>query len=49
MWRLANDMEPVSRQAPKKEEPDADQPTFTEITLDVPGDEGRASGFATRF
>jgi len=49
MWRLANDMEPVSRQAPKKEEPDADQPTFTEITLDVPGDEGRSSGFATRF
>ncbi|ARN20217.1 type IV pili twitching motility protein PilT [Piscinibacter gummiphilus] len=49
MWRLANDMEPVSRQAPKKEEPDADQPTFTEITLDVPADEGRASGFATRF
>jgi len=49
MWRLANDMDPVSRQAPKKEEPDADQPTFTEITLDVPADEGRASGFATRF
>lgn len=49
MWRLANDMEPVSRQAPKKEEPDADQPTFTEITLDVPADEGRSSGFATRF
>ena len=49
MWRLQNDMEPVSRLQPKKEEND-DQPTFTEIQLDVPGDEGRASGFrATRF
>ncbi len=49
MWRLANDMEPVSRLQPKKEESD-DQPTFTEIQLDVPGDEGRASGFrSTRF
>ena len=34
MWRLQNDMTPVSRIAPKKEEPD-EQPTFTEITLDV--------------
>lgn len=34
MWRLQNDMSPVSRQTPKKEEVD-DQPTFTEITLDV--------------
>ena len=35
MWRLQNDMTPVSRlQTPKKEEPD-DQPSFTEITLDV--------------
>jgi twitching motility protein PilU len=49
MWRLQNDMEPVSRLQPKKEEND-DQPTFTDIQLDVPGDEGRASGFrATRF
>lgn len=49
MWRLQNDMEPVSRLQPKKEEVD-DQPTFTEITLDVPGDDGRNSGFrATRF
>jgi len=46
MWRLANDMEPVSRTPPKKEDPDADQPTFTEITLDVPADEGRSSGFS---
>jgi twitching motility protein PilU len=39
MWRLQNDMTPVSRlQAAKKEEPD-DQPSFTEITLDVRPDE----------
>jgi twitching motility protein PilU len=38
MWRLQNDMSPVSRAAPKKEESD-DQPTFTEITLDVRPDE----------
>jgi twitching motility protein PilU len=50
MWRLQNDMDPVSRLQPKKEEAADDQPTFTEITLDVPSDEGRASGFrATRF
>ncbi|KQU74421.1 MULTISPECIES: PilT/PilU family type 4a pilus ATPase [unclassified Rhizobacter] len=46
MWRLANDTEPVSRQLPKKEETD-DQPTFTEITLDVHDD--RNTGFSTRF
>ncbi len=46
MWRLSNDMDPVSRTPPKKEDPDADQPTFTEITLDVPADEGRSSGFS---
>ncbi|NKI97060.1 PilT/PilU family type 4a pilus ATPase [Rhizobacter sp. SG703] len=46
MWRLANDTEPVSRQVPKKEETD-DQPTFTEITLDVHDD--RNTGFSTRF
>ncbi|WP_280155269.1 PilT/PilU family type 4a pilus ATPase [Piscinibacter sp. XHJ-5] len=34
MWRLQNDMSPVSRAVQKKEEVD-DQPTFTEITLDV--------------
>ena len=34
MWRLQNDMSPVSRITAKKEEQD-DQPTFTEITLDV--------------
>jgi len=34
MWRLQNDMSPVSRVQAKKEEQD-DQPTFTEIQLDV--------------
>ena len=34
MWRLQNDMSPVSRIQPKKEETD-DQPTFTDIQLDV--------------
>ncbi len=34
MWRLQNDMTPVSRLSPKKEEVE-DQPTFTDITLDV--------------
>jgi len=43
MWRLQNDMSPVSRVVPKKEEAD-DQPTFTEITLDVRPDDG----FSTR-
>ena len=33
MWRLQNDMAPVSRLAVKREEPD--DATFTEITLDV--------------
>jgi len=33
MWRLANDMQPVSRTPPKKEEPDP--ALFTDITLDV--------------
>jgi twitching motility protein PilU len=34
MWRLQNDMSPVSRAAPKKEEQD-DGAVFTDITLDV--------------
>jgi twitching motility protein PilU len=37
MWRLQNDMSPVSRIVTKKEEQD-DHATFTEITLDVRGD-----------
>ncbi len=43
MWRLQNDMSPVSRVVPKKEESD-DQPTFTEITLDVRPDEPTTRG-----
>ena len=34
MWRLQNDMAPVSRIVAKREEQD-DQATFTEITVDV--------------
>ncbi len=37
MWRLQNDMSPVSRASVKKEEQE-DHATFTEITLDVRGD-----------
>jgi twitching motility protein PilU len=37
MWRLQNDMTPISRIVAKKEEQD-DHATFTEITLDVRGD-----------
>jgi twitching motility protein PilU len=45
MWRLQNEQAPVSRQAPKKEEPEA--PSFTEITLDVRPEEVRGSRFGT--
>ena len=49
LWRLQNDMAPVSRIAAKKEEPD-DAPTFTEITLDVRPDElPTGSGTLRRF
>jgi twitching motility protein PilU len=43
MWRLQNDMSPVSRIQPKKEETD-DQPTFTEIQLDVREESSTMSG-----
>jgi twitching motility protein PilU len=33
LWRLQNDQSPVSRIAPKREEPEA--PTFTEITIEA--------------
>jgi twitching motility protein PilU len=48
MWRLQNDMEPTSRIVPKKEEQD-DNASFTEITLDVPAEDTRSSGFMSRF
>jgi twitching motility protein PilU len=39
LWRLQNDMAPVSRVAPSKPEPES--PSFTEITLDVVADAPR--------
>jgi twitching motility protein PilU len=49
MWRLENDMSPVSRIVPKKEEP-GDQASFTEITLDVRADPPTtSSGVLRRF
>jgi len=42
-------MHPASRTAPKKEEPD-DQPSFTEITIDVrPPETTTVSGSLRRF
>lgn len=43
MWRLQNDMAPISRIQAKKEEQD-DEPTFTEITLDVHDERTTMSG-----
>jgi twitching motility protein PilU len=48
MWRLQNDMAPVSRIQAKKEEND-DQPTFTEITLDVREENSTMSGSLRPF
>lgn len=42
LWRLQNDMAPVSRAQPKKEEPET--ATFTEITLDVRPEDTRPAG-----
>jgi twitching motility protein PilU len=42
LWRLQNEQAPVSRAAPKKEE--AEQATFTEITIEVRPEDGRAAG-----
>ncbi|MFO1329327.1 MAG: PilT/PilU family type 4a pilus ATPase [Rubrivivax sp.] len=39
LWRLQNELQPVSRITPKKEEPDT--ASFTEITLDVRPDDGK--------
>jgi twitching motility protein PilU len=41
LWRLQNEQAPVSRAAPKKEEPEA--ASFTEITIDVRAEESRAA------
>ncbi len=39
LWRLQNDQAPVSRVAPKREEPEA--PTFTEITIESHAEDTR--------
>ena len=41
LWRLQNDTMPISRTAPKREEPDA--PSFTEITIESHAEEVRAA------
>ncbi|MFY9512193.1 MAG: PilT/PilU family type 4a pilus ATPase [Rubrivivax sp.] len=41
LWRLQNEQTPVSRVAPKKEEPE--QATFTDITIEVRPEDGRNS------
>jgi twitching motility protein PilU len=41
LWRLQNEQAPVSRAAPKKEEPEA--ASFTEITIDVRPEDTRQS------
>jgi twitching motility protein PilU len=46
LWRLQNEQAPVSRVAPKKEEPE--QATFTEITLEVRPEEPAAAPWAAR-
>ncbi len=42
LWRLQNEQSPVSRVAPKKEEPEV--ATFTDISIDVRPEDNRASG-----
>ncbi len=39
LWRLQNDQAPISRVAPKREEPEA--PTFTEITIESHAEDAR--------
>jgi len=49
MWRLQNDTSPISAAPAKKEETD-DQPSFTEITIDVrPEEHSTMSGSLRRF
>ncbi len=50
MWRLQNDMSPVSRITPKQRDEPEDQASFTEITLDVrPEPASTASAGLRRF
>jgi twitching motility protein PilU len=44
LWRLQNEQAPVSRVAPKKEE--SEQASFTEITIDVRGEDSRMGTLA---
>jgi len=51
MWRLQNDMTPISRLTAKKDDSSDDQPSFTEITLDVRPEPATsaAASLRTRF
>ena len=49
MWRLQNEMDPTSRAAPPKPEDTEDEPTFTDITLDVRPDDGASRFGVTGF
>ena len=46
MWRLQNDMTPQSKTVPTVQEEADDEPTFSEISLDVRFEESRRTGFA---
>jgi twitching motility protein PilU len=48
MWRLQNDMTPVSRLTAKKEDANDDQASFTEITLDVRPEAATSAAAALR-
>jgi twitching motility protein PilU len=48
MWRLENDVAPASRLVAKKDEQD-DQPSFTEITLDVRPDDASTRAASLRY
>ena len=49
MWRLQNEGDPISRAAPAKPEDTDDEPTFTDITLDVRPDDGASRFGVTGF
>ena len=46
MWRLQNDLTPQSKLTPAKPEEAEDEPSFSEIALDVRFEESRRTGFA---
>jgi twitching motility protein PilU len=47
LWRLQNDMTPVSRVAPKKKE-ESEAAVYTELTIEVRPDDPRNAPAATR-